>query len=114
MKVIPHYFAIPGIIKTVGIANGQSHIEEVVKKYCAVLNITMDVLLRSDRMADTIFRKHIAVWCCTKKTKATLHEIARFFSMSHSNVISTRNKVDAWFRLSNDDGREAERLLKRI
>lgn len=77
---------------------------DYIKKMVAdKLNVNIDVYEAKTRKREYIEAKHIAIYLCDKNIRISEKNIsAAFFLKSHSNVITTRKKIDGFIQTNRD------------
>lgn len=109
-----NYFAIPGVLKTVGKLNGYDAIDIIADKVCSILDFGKAEMLRKTNLAENVRIRQLTIWCVSKKTSCTLVQIGKYFDKDHCTVLFSVRKIDGLIKMKTIEGLNAEELLSQL
>ena len=91
---------------------GPISIDSIQRQVGQNFDLSVSALISPDRSRRLVFARHIAMYLCTKRTKATLKEIGEAFGgRDHGSVIHARKRIT---RLLEEKDKEAKSAVDAV
>lgn len=114
MKARFNYFALPGMIKTVGFDDSAGLIDRIVLKSCLLLNTTKDEVIKRTRLGPVVSKRQIIIYCLSKKTYFGSEKIGAYFGLDHATVLYSIKKIQMYIDVNDEQGVLAEKVLNML
>lgn len=87
----------------------------IIEKYCEIIGMSFEKLIRKDRTDNLVIYRHILIWILIHKTKITTYDIASKMKFkSHSSAIHSFNKITKYISIKHKHGKLAKELMNKI